>query len=244
MNLKKIIINALGISLIYGCYGCFATDAWSLTFKIPRQGNVIGEYQKIKAKQGDSLPAIAQYYDIGMYEIYVANPHLPHRGLKAGTTVIIPSQFILPNAPRTGIVLNLADMRIFYYHPDGVTVSTYPVGIGRGGWSTPLGTTQIVAKKANPTWTPPPSIIREAARKGRRLPAVYPPGPKNPLGAYAMNLGFPRILMHGTNAPRSVGLRSSHGCIRLFPADIEELFHNVSVGTPVRIVYDPHGRKK
>jgi L,D-transpeptidase ErfK/SrfK len=148
------------------------------------------------------------------------------------------SRYRLPSGPREGIVLNIAERRVYYYHPDSTKVSTYPVGVGKQGWSTPLGNTTIVRKVKNPTWTPPPSIVREAARRGKILRAVKP-GPKNPLGRYAMYLGMPRILMHGTTSPSSIGHRSSHGCIRMFNKDIAELFNYVSPGTPVRIVYEP-----
>jgi L,D-transpeptidase ErfK/SrfK len=113
------------------------------------------------------------------------------------------------------------------------------VGIGRQGWSTPLGKTRIVSKQAHPAWHPPESIRREAARNGKTLPLVVPPGPHNPLGQYAMHLGFSGILMHGTNNPSSVGLRSSHGCIRMYADDIEELFSTTNIGTPVRLVFEP-----
>lgn len=236
MNLKKILIKTLGLLLINGLV---CPTIWSLTYSLPSNGNVIGSYKKIQAREGDMLHKIAQRYDIGMYEIYTANAHLPRRsGLEAGTTVIIPARFVLPSAPRQGIVLNLAKMRVFVYHPDGDRVSTYPVGVGRQGWSTPQGSTTIVNKKAHPDWHPTASIRREAARRGKTLPTVVLAGPKNPLGQYAMYLGFKGILMHGTNTPKSIGLRSSHGCIRMFPADIEELFNIVRVGTPVRVVYD------
>lgn len=217
----------------------FAFSAYALTFPLPTQGNKIGAYKKINANGGETILKLAERYDIGVYEMLRANPRLKNRVLESGIEVIIPSQFTLPSGARQGIVLNLANMRIYYYHPDGQNVSTFPVGVGRQGWSTPLGNSQIVSKTKNPAWHPPASIRREAARKGKTLPLVIPPGPKNPLGRYAMNLGFKGILMHGTNSPRSIGLRSSHGCIRMYGRDIEELFGLVDVGTPIRVIYEP-----
>lgn len=237
-NLNNIFLHSLGVSVLSLS---IVPSAWSLTYPIPSSGNVIGEYKKVQARSGDSLRDLAERYDVGMYEIFRANPRLPHHGLHGGTTVIIPAKFVLPSGPRSGIVLNVAHMRVYYYHPDGDYVSTYPVGIGRSGWSTPLGQTQIVSKEKNPAWHPTPSIKREAARKGKTLPNVVPAGPKNPLGRYAMHLGFKGILMHGTNAPNSVGLRSSHGCIRLFANDIAELFSMAPIGTRMRVIYEPHG---
>jgi L,D-transpeptidase ErfK/SrfK len=130
-------------------------------------------------------------------------------------------------------------MRLFYYHPEENLVSTYPVGIGRQGWSTPLGTTTIVSKQIDPDWHPPASIRLEDAKQGIMLPLVVPAGPHNPLGQYAIHLGFPGILIHGTNKPSSIGLRSSHGCIRMYAPDIKELFLSAPLETSVRVVNEP-----
>jgi len=153
----------------------------------------------------------------------------------------LPLRFILPNAPRKGIVLNIANMRLFYYpksQPN--TLLTYPVGIGRDGWNTPLGLTTIVDKKSNPDWTVPDSIHREHKQQGDPLPRVVHAGPDNPLGSYAMPLGFSNYLIHGTNKPYGIGMQVSHGCVQLYPEDIENLFNKVKVGTPVRIVHQPY----
>lgn len=217
-----------------------ASPVFGLTFIGPvnGNGNFLGKTNVHIVKQGESLLDIGHHYDIGVLELRKANPGLNNRRLKAGVHLKIPSRYQLPSGPRNGIVLNLAEMRVYYYHPDSNEISTYPVGVGKQGWSTPIGTSTIVRKVPNPTWTPPPSIVREAERRGKHLRPIGP-GPKNPLGHYAMYLGFPRILMHGTTAPSSIGLRSSHGCIRMFNKDIKELFHHVPVGTQVRIVYEP-----
>jgi L,D-transpeptidase ErfK/SrfK len=196
----------------------------------------IGRYEKYIVKNDETLLEIAHHFDVGMGEIIEANPGLNHRSLEPGTVVQIPSQFQLPRSvPHEGIVLNAAQLRIYYFHPDGIHVSTYPVGLGKKGWSTPLGSTTIMSKVKNPTWHPTPAIMQEAARQGRVL-RVVGPGPRNPLGAYAMHLGFKNIMIHGTTSPESVGLRSSHGCIRMFGKDIQELFSYVPIGTPVKII--------
>ncbi len=236
-ELKKSLTTGLAVLVLYTLAQPLT---FALTYDIPSNGDVVGKYQKVRFNDGDTLVDIAEEYDIGLYALIKANPHLNNKALKNGATVIIPSQFILPSGPREGIVLNLADMRVFFYHPDGDKVSTYPVGIGRQGWSTPLGTTRIVSKEKHPAWYPPESIRREAESRGKELPKVVPAGPNNPLGQYAMHLGFKGILMHGTNDPGSVGLRSSHGCIRLFADDIENLFSMAPIGTQVRVVYEPH----
>jgi len=154
--------------------------------------------------------------------------------------VLLPVKFILPDAPRKGIVLNVANMRMFYYSGREQKVVTYPVGIGRDGWSTPLGVTKIVAKKANPAWTVPDSILREHELLGDPLPKIVPSGPENPLGYYAMPLGFTGYLIHGTNKPYGIGMQVSHGCVQLYPEDVENLFRKVGVGTQVRIVHEPY----
>ena len=208
----------------------------ALTYKVPTAGDTVGEYQEIEAKYGDTLTGLAEKYDIGVYEMLRANHRLSHKVLKTGTKVIIPAQFRLPPGPREGIVLNLADMRLYYFHPEENVVSTYPVGIGRQGWSTPLGITKIISKQMHPAWHPPASIREEEERRGITLPAVIPPGHHNPLGQYAMHLGFTGILIHGTNRPSSIGLRSSHGCIRMYARDIKELFLSAPVQTSVRVI--------
>jgi L,D-transpeptidase ErfK/SrfK len=151
---------------------------------------------------------------------------------------------VLPDAPREGIVINLAARRLFYFPPavegEPRRVVTHPIGIGREGWSTPLGTTKIAHKHVSPPWTVPASIRRERAASGDPLPAVVPPGPDNPLGTHALRLGWSTILIHGTNKPAGIGMRVSHGCIQLYPEDIVTLFADVPVGTPVTVVDQPY----
>ena len=156
----------------------------------------------------------------------------------------MPSQFILPNAPREGIVINVPQMRLFYFPPvkkgEAQVVYTHPIGIGRVGWATPQGTTKIVRGTKDPTWRPTASIIKEhKEERGEDLPRVVGPGPDNPLGRYAFYLAWPSYMIHGTNKPAGVGLRSSHGCIRLYPEDIEELYSMVKIGTKVTVVNEP-----
>ena len=158
--------------------------------------------------------------------------------------IVIPSQFILPNAPREGIVINAAAMRLFYYPKvkkgEPQVVHTYPIGIGKVGWKTPEGATKIVRRQKDPTWRPTASIIKEhREERGEKLDAVVGPGPDNPLGRYAFYLGWPTYMIHGTNKPAGVGLRSSHGCIRLYPEDIAQLFELAPIGTQVRVVNQP-----
>jgi L,D-transpeptidase ErfK/SrfK len=214
-----------------------ASDA--LTFSLSKGQDIVGHIQTTYVEQGESLGDIGRKHDMGVYEMMEANPHLDPWVPMTGAEVIIPAQFILPPGPREGIVLNLAEMRLYFYHPNEPLVTTFPVGIGKKGWSTPLGQSVILGKQKDPAWTPPASIRAEHANRGDILPAVVPAGPNNPLGQYAFRLGFPGFLLHGTNRPGGVGVRSSHGCVRLLPEDIKTLYHLVPVGTKIRIIHAP-----
>ena len=205
---------------------------------------VVGEMAKTYARADQTLPDIARIHDIGFYDIKQANPKVDTWMPGEKTEVVLPKRFVLPVAPQTGIVVNVPEMRLYYY-PAGQKgevrqVYTYPIGIGREGWATPYITTKIAQKKKDPAWYPPESIRAEHAREGHPLPRVVAPGPENPLGAFAMRLGLPSYLIHGTNKPYGVGMRVSSGCIRLYPEDIEALFAMVPVSTPVRIVNQPY----
>lgn len=205
------------------------------------EGDVIGELRYDHARRADTLMDIARWERMGYHEIRRANPGIDLWLPGEGTRVLIPSRFVLPDAPREGIVINLAELRLYYYYDDagGRRVVTYPVGIGRQGLETPLGTTRVVARLDHPAWYPPPGAREEAARDGNPLPAVVPPGPDNPLGEHALVLELSGYLIHGTNRPDGVGMRVSRGCIRLYPEDIAELVRTVEIGTPVHIVDQP-----
>lgn len=210
-------------------------------FSLDKDQSIVGSLAAVEIEDGDSLPVIGRYFGLGFDEISQANPKLDPWIPSPGSQARLPLQFILPDAPRRGIVLNLAAKRLFYY-PKAARdkVYTYPVGIGREGWETPLGLTRIVSKKDHPSWTVPASVRREHAEKGDPLPRVVPAGPDNPLGEYAMRLGFAGYLIHGTNKPYGVGMEVSHGCVRLYPEDISRLFEKTPTGTQVRLVDQPY----
>lgn len=210
-------------------------------FPLGAEQSIVGTLASIDSRENDTLSDIARHYGLGYNDIAIANAELDPWTLPNQQKVLLPLRFIVPDAPRKGIVLNLANMRMFYYpktQPN--TLLTYPVGIGRQGWNTPLGLTQIAAKKTNPAWTVPQSIHREHRELGDPLPSVIQAGPDNPLGSYAMPLGINGYLIHGTNKPYGIGMQVSHGCVQLYPEDIETLFNKVEVGTPVRIVHQPY----
>jgi L,D-transpeptidase ErfK/SrfK len=214
-------------------------------FALPPAGtDVVGEIQIATASHEDTLSDLARRYDLGYEEIVAANPGMDPWLPGQGTPVVLPTRFVLPDAPREGLVLNLAAMRLFYY-PGPVagappTVITHPVGIGREGWETPQGVARITRKIVQPTWTVPLSVRREHAELGDPLPPVVPPGPDNPLGDFALRLSLPGYLIHGTNQPYGVGIRVSHGCVRLYPEDIARLFPEIPEGTTVTIVNQPY----
>jgi L,D-transpeptidase ErfK/SrfK len=214
-------------------------------FLLPPEGtDVVGIVQIASARHEDTLSDLARRYDLGYEEIVAANPGVDPWLPGEGTQVVLPTQFVLPDAPREGLVLNLASMRLFYYPKPGTDepprLITHPIGIGREGWRTPLGVSRITEKIMQPTWTVPASVRREHAQKGDPLPPVVPPGPDNPLGEFAMRLSLPSYLIHGTNQPWGVGIRVSHGCVRLYPEDIASLFPEVPEGTQVTIVNQPY----
>jgi L,D-transpeptidase ErfK/SrfK len=206
---------------------------------------MFGENETITAFGEDTLPDLARRYSLGYEEIQRANPGVDVWLPGEGTTVLLPGQRLLPQGAHEGIVVNLPEHRLYYYPKvrKGETpyVITYPVSIGKMDWSTPLGKTRVVDKRKNPTWNPPESVRKEHAERGDPLPTVVKAGPDNPLGAFAMRLDIHpgAYLIHGTNNPIAVGMAITHGCIRMYPEDIEALFPQVPVNTPVWLLNEP-----
>ena len=229
------------------CMGLLAPQVRAETFIMPASGDeLIGEIRYTRAKYEDTLIDIAREYSIGQDEIVMANPKVDRWLPGRDTTVLLPRQFILPAAPHNGIVVNIPEMRLYYYPASEskqppTAVITYPISVGRMDWHTPLGATRVVQKIKDPSWRPPKSIKAEHARDGEILPDVVPPGPNNPLGQYAMKLGVPGYLIHGVDVDKAygIGMRVTHGCIRMYPEDVAKLFPEVSVGTPVYLVNQP-----
>ena len=209
----------------------------------PERDDVVGLVQMVTADKEDTLSDIARRFNVGYEEIVRANPGVDPWLPGEGREIVVPSQFILPNAPREGVVINSAAMRLFYFPKrkadERQVVYTHPIGIGKVGWATPEGTTKVTRKTKNPTWRPGPGVRAEHKENGEILPAVVPPGPDNPLGTRAMYLGWPQYLIHGTNKPYGVGLRSSHGCIRLYPEDVEAIYEMIQPGEKVTVVNQP-----
>jgi len=240
MPMMTLTGNLPGLTLLL----CLVQPVWAETFLLPPADvGVIGRLEFVDAGRDDTLLDIARRYDIGQNEILLANPNVDRWMPADNSRVIIPSRYVLPKAERSGVVINLPEMRLYYFPRtkpgQQKTMITHPISVGRMDWRSPLGRTSIVRKQIDPPWTPPVSIKQEALADGRVLPDVIPGGPDNPLGRYAMRLGIPGYLIHSTNKPYGVGMRVTHGCIRMYPEDIEGLFGDIAVGTPVQLVNQP-----
>ncbi len=200
--------------------------------------SLIGAPVTYKVKKGESLIEIIRKFDLGYNETVAANPRLAPSALKSGASITMPTFWILPDeAERKDIVINLSEMRLYYFFEEKKTKSviTFPIGIGTEGRDTPVGRFSIIEKIENPSWHVPESIRKEKPD----LPKVVPPGPNNPLGSHALRLSLGDILIHGTDQPWSIGRRISHGCIRLYPEDIPKLFGMAQKGAEVAIIHQP-----
>lgn len=214
--------------------------------------SVVGVPQVVYPQVNDTLSDLARAYGLGYDEVIAANPGVDPWLPGEETPILLPTQYVLPDVPREGIVLNIASKRLFYFPEPGSemdaaseesapqTVLTFPIGIGRVGWETPLGGSSVIAKATDPSWWVPASVRKEHAEKGDPLPAVVPPGPENPLGTRVLKLDMPGYLIHGTNQPYGVGMRVSHGCVRLYPENIEFLYELVAIGEAVMIINEPY----
>ncbi len=235
VSILKRTLLSVSLSLVSGL-------SFAKMYELPTDSSrVIGRNENHVVQVGETMANIAKLYDVGMLALMAANkgvdPFLP----QTGRVLTIPAQLILPPGPREGIVINLAELRLYYFAPQGRAVHVFPVGIGRVGRDTPVMTTSVSEKRPNPTWTPPSSIRAEYRAKGIDLPEVVPSGPDNPLGKYALRLAYGKgeYLIHGTNKDFGIGMRVSAGCIRMDPKDIEWLFEQVGRGEKVTIINQP-----
>ncbi len=241
--MKKMNFQLPILLLLSGSF--LAMHVHATTYELKNStDSIIGRLDSAVVGRDTTLLDVAREFGFGYQDIKLLNPTIDTWMPNDGELVQLPSRFILPNVPRKGIVLNIPEMRLYYYPPhkkgESVQVITYPLGIGRQGWDTPYKQTRIVGKKKYPDWRPPKSIRQEHEDAGDPLPKVVKAGPDNPLGDYALRLGLPAYLIHGTNKPWGIGMRVSHGCIRLYPEDIAELFAQVKVGTAVNIINSPY----
>ena len=215
------------------------------TKDLATERTVVGNTLFRQAQKGDTFLDLARYYGLGYNDMADANPGVDPWVPPPGQTVILPTEFVLPDTDYRGIVVNIPEMRLYFFHPrakgqDFVLVTTYPVGLGRDDWQTPRGSFKIRGKTVDPTWVIPDSIRAERIKeKGYSEKSVAGGSPDNPLGHYRLELTLPLYAIHGTNIPWGVGMQVSHGCIRLYPEDIAQLFPTVPVGTPGQFVYQP-----
>jgi len=235
---------ALALLALAGATAC--ASACAASFALPAGGGtVVGHARVVRLDDArNTLLDVARHYDLGYDEIVAANPGVPVWTPGAGARIVVPTEFILPPRPWTGIVINVPRRRLYYFpkpaRGEARRVVTFPIGIARPGWPTPLGTTRIIAKYKDPSWIVPKDILEEHHRQGEPdFPAYFPPGPDNPMGMLAMETGFPEIFVHATSRPWGVGMRVSHGCLHLYPEDAAALFARLRLGTPVRIVNRP-----
>ena len=238
---------ATGILLAAGVVGSLlSARGQAAVFTLPPGGgSLIGQDQQVQANASDTLLGIARKYSVGYWEIQEANPKVPMWLPGKGTPITIPGRFIVPPVPHAGIVVNLPQHRLFYFpvrrRREQPIVITYPVSPGEKGWATPVGVTRIIRKVPHPVWIPTPSILKAHEKEGDPIPRIYPAGPNNPMGEWALQTTLSRgeIYIHGTNNPMAIGMAVTHGCVRLYPEDIAALFPVVPVGTRVNIVSDP-----
>jgi L,D-transpeptidase ErfK/SrfK len=195
----------------------------------------IGEVETIRSRFEDTLLELGREHNLGYVEMVAANPGIDPWLPGRGTRITLPSKHLIPDVPQEGIVINLAEMRMYDFVTDPDNPKTYPLGIGRDGLDTPLGVTKITRKKEGPTWRPTARMRKEDPT----LPEVVPPGEDNPLGTHALYLGWPQYLIHGTHKPLGVGRRVSSGCIRMYPEDIVRVFESIPTWTQVRVIKQP-----
>lgn len=220
--------------------------AGAASYAMPeRNESLIGNTSQVLTVESDTLVDLARRHGLGYEELVLANPSVDRWLPGEGAAVMLPTRYILPSGPREGIVVNIAEMRLYYYAPAGkkaaARVVTFPVGVGREDWKTPQTFTHISQKLLDPAWYPPREIRREHAARGHKLPGVVPPGPNNPLGRHVLKLAIGGgYFIHGTSQLYGIGMPVTHGCVRLYPEDSESLFSQVPVGTKVRIINQPY----
>lgn len=217
------------------------TSIFASEFPLPPKGHdIVGQIQTAAVQPGDTFASIAQKYNVTYAGMVEANPGIDAAKPTPGTVLVIPSQYVLPDVARKGIVINLAELRLYYYPKNENVVYTYPIGIGVEGWNVQPGPAKIVQKQKDPTWYPTPDVRAELKAKGFDIPAYIKAGPDNPLGGYMLRLSHWTYLIHGCVDPTTIGRRSSSGCFRMYPEDIQTVFNMVPVGTPVNIINEPY----
>lgn len=241
MNTYSFLKRASLLSIAAVSISLLASSVSASTYTLPASNeSILGNLEYTTASPTDTTPSLAQRYNLGQNALIAANKGVGENApLPGGAHLTVPTQFLLPALPRQGIIVNLAEMRMYYFPKGTNTVMTFPIGIGKIGKTIPIENTSITRKTVNPTWTPPEDIRQFNREQGIELPRTMGPGPDNPLGPYAIYLRIPTFLIHSTIFPESIGRRASFGCIRMNEDDIKEFFPAVQPGTPVTIVDMP-----
>jgi L,D-transpeptidase ErfK/SrfK len=241
MTLHPLFKHITQLACVALSLSALSTTTFARTFNMPTANeSIIGEVQYTSVT-GDSVPTVAHRYNLGQNALIAANPGVVENGAIRSNSVTVPTRYMLPPLPRRGIVVNLSEMRMYYYPKGSNVVMTFPIGIGKIGKTIPLDSSAAITRKVvNPTWTPPEDIREFNREQGIELPKSMGPGPDNPLGPYAIYLSIPTYLIHSTIFPESIGRRASFGCIRMNEDDIKEFFPSVQAGTPVAIIDMPN----
>jgi L,D-transpeptidase ErfK/SrfK len=246
-TVKMRAMNALTSRLLFVALAAaqasallYAPGAWAAAYSLSGGDvQVVGAVLPLRTRYEDTFASVAEAQGLGWRELIDANPEVDPWLPGEGTVIDLPTKYVLPSGPREGVVINVSEFRLYYYPPGGGMVVTYPVGLGRLDFPTPLVSTKVRAAVPNPSWSPGPTARREHAARGNPLPAVVPPGPDNPMGTMAIVLGIPSYFIHGTNQPFAVGQTASLGCIRMYNQHVETLAEMIRSGMPVRIVNEP-----
>ena len=242
---QPVVIFHAGVLCILFALGVTQGAHAGQAFRMPvGDTDVVGELFLATTVHEDTLSDLARAYDQGYTEMRLANPDVDPWLPGDGAEVVVPNLYVIPDAPRQGIVVNVPEMRLYLFQGAGGNrtgrITTFPISIGRQNWTTPKGDMKIVSKVKDPAWYPPESIREEHAAAGDILPRIVPAGPDNPLGQHALRLSAEGYLIHGTNKPYGIGLRVTHGCIRMYPKDVATVFQEVKVGTLVQVVNQPY----
>lgn len=250
LNRSNLVPNSISLKSMAFLFSTLCTTAFAYgddvaqdritRFSLPESGDIVGEMRSVQARHEDTLIDIAKHYGLGYEAMRAANPGVDAWLPGEGTSVALPNMHLLPNTIREGIIVNVAEMRLYYFPlakenmPEEVEI--FAISIGRGDWNTPITETKVVSKIEDPVWFPPASIRAEHAAKGKTLPLRVAAGPDNPLGKYVIQLDIPGYFIHGTDRTFGIGMQVTHGCMRMYPQDIERLTFTVPNGTPVRII--------
>jgi L,D-transpeptidase ErfK/SrfK len=241
MKALKIQFLVTALAVVHVAALVASPDARAAAYSIGTpETQVVGAIIPLRTRYEDTLASVAEAQGLGWRELVDANPQVDPWLPGDGTVIDLPTKYILPSGAREGVVINVSEFRLYYFPPGGNMVVTFPVGLGRLDFPTPLVNTRIRAAVPNPSWSPGPTARREHAERGNPLPAVVPPGPDNPMGSMAIVLGIPSYFIHGTNQPFAVGQTASLGCIRMYNHHVETLAEMARSGVPVRIVNEPY----